>query len=58
MVEGDRLLAFGNQFLVYHIEHFQEGHIWTDIPGLIPDETAFVMGVLLTPHVKREIHYL
>jgi hypothetical protein len=58
MVEGDWLLAFGDQGLVHDIEHLQEGHIRTDIAGLIPDETAFVMGVFLPPHVKSEMHYL
>jgi hypothetical protein len=58
MVEGDGLLAFGDQGLVDPIEHFQEGHSWTDILGLIQDETTFVMGMFLAPHVKREVHYL
>src|SRR5262245_24653899 len=35
MIEGDGFLALDDQGLVDDIEHFQEGHIWTDILGLV-----------------------
>jgi hypothetical protein len=58
VVEGDWLLTSGDQLFVDHIEHLQEGHIRTDVPGLILHETAMIMGVFLTPHMKGHIHYL
>ena len=32
-VEGDRILAFGNQALIDDVEHLEEGHIRRDLFG-------------------------
>jgi hypothetical protein len=55
-IERNRLLAFGDQILVDHVEHFQKGHVGQDIGGLVSDQPAFAFGVLLPPDFQGKIH--
>jgi hypothetical protein len=51
MIEGDGLVTSGDQPLIHHVKHLQEGHIRTNISGLVLYETALVIGVFLTPYM-------
>ena len=56
VVEGDRLLARERQPLVDHVEHLEEGHVRADVARRVGDEAALVLGVLLPPNVKGQVH--
>jgi len=56
VVELDGLFALGDEALVHDIQHLQEGHVGADAIGLVFDELAVALGVLLAPHMEGEIH--
>ena len=55
-VEGDRILAFGNQALVDDVEHLEEGHIRRDLFDDVVDELAVSSRAGLTPHLQEDTH--
>src|SRR5262245_3283797 len=56
VLEGDGLLALGDQPLVDRVEHLEEGHVRADAPGLLDvgDHLALVPG-RLAPHVEGHV---
>ena len=58
VVEGNRLLTFRNQPLVEDIQHLKEGHVDADVGNLVGDKAAFVLCILLTPHLQSKFHRL
>ena len=56
MVEGDRLLTFGDQPLVDDVEHLQEGHVGVEVRGLVGLHLAWGAGAGLPPDAEGEFH--
>ena len=51
----DGYFAFGDQVFVNNVEHFQEGHVFGDVVGLVLDETAFGVGTSLAPDFEGDV---
>ena len=58
VVERDWLCAGLDQLLVHQVEHLQKGHVFADVIGRKGVESPLVVGPVLPPYVKCEIHYL
>jgi hypothetical protein len=56
VVEGDRVLALEDEFLVEGVEHLQERHVRGDSVHLVGGHGAFGVGVLLPPDAQGELH--
>jgi len=55
-VKGDWLLAAGDEVLVDHVEHLQEGHVGGEIAGRVGLEPARGGGVFLPPDFEGQVH--
>jgi hypothetical protein len=58
MVEGNRVLTLGDETLIEDVEHLEERHVLADVWKVITHHAARILGALLSPDVKYEIHYL
>ena len=58
VVEGDGVLAAADEPLVDHVQHLQERHVGADVRGRVALEPSRVVGVLLPPDVKGQLHWL
>jgi len=48
--------ALQDHALVDDVEHLEEGHVRTDVRGVVRDELPFGLRVFLPPDVERELH--
>ena len=55
MIERHRLAPLGDQSLVEHVEHLQEGRLVADRIDAIALEVALDIRAGLTPDLEREI---
>ena len=49
VVEGNGLLALGDEVLVENVEHFQERHLGNDVADLVGFEAALGLAGFLSP---------
>ena len=56
MVEGDRLVAVGDQPVVQHVEHLEERHLGADVGRVDVLERPGGVGAGLAPDAELEVH--
>ena len=55
MIKRHRFVTGGNQFLVQHIQHLEEGHVGADAVKLIVAEATGLVRSRLTPDSQSQI---
>ena len=55
-LNGHRIVSFPDKLLIKNVEHLEEGGILLNSRDVVGLEMTLLMGVLLTPYLKIEIH--